>query len=313
MFHSPLIRGFVIAVIGVLLMTMLFPITALAHQSASSIKLVGSLSVNPSSGPPGTVVTVTGSGWKPGGTIEIRLFSFSAGDVAQAQIASDGTFSTTFTIPSDAPVGQLSIFGDEAGGPSTTTFTVTPSHPQAPTGHPIKICAFGADPALTGCILPPNLNLGNGEEPPSGQLKTGHGCTHHCGKSKTSGKSKKLKKRPIPFPVPTPKPPPVPKGLFDCKSNVTMYTRVDKGVPLHNEYVGVNVPTDVSNLYNGGHAFITYSNGNDHESFNNHTWMRTRGDKGINLWGVSGFWILLGHLNWRHGKWVAHYRCSGSV
>jgi hypothetical protein len=88
---------------------------------------VPSISDNPTSGPPGTVVTVTGSGWSPGGTVDVRLFSFSGPTSAHATVASDGTFSTTVTVPSNTPLGPFTIFADEAGVKATTTFTVTSS------------------------------------------------------------------------------------------------------------------------------------------------------------------------------------------
>src|SRR5947208_16763374 len=83
--------------------------------------------LNPTSGPGGTVVTVTGSGWVPGREVFMR-FGTSGPSIATPIVASDGTFSTTVTIPSNAMLGPLTISGDQAGVTKTATFTVTAPH-----------------------------------------------------------------------------------------------------------------------------------------------------------------------------------------
>jgi hypothetical protein len=116
-------------------------IIAVRAQPAPTITL------HPTSGPPGTVVTVTGSGWTPNRLIDIR-FGTSGPSTVTLTTASDGTFSTTVTIPSNAALGSsITISADLAGVTALATFTVT----HAPT-------------------LPPP-NFGEPHEPPSGELK----------------------------------------------------------------------------------------------------------------------------------------------
>jgi hypothetical protein len=96
-------------------------------------------------------------------------------------------------------------------------------------------------------------------------------------------------------------------GLSNCASNVPMYTR-DDGWSPHNKYVGMYVPTDVTDRYKQGKAYITYDQGSDHFRFDRSTsnpfLMEPRG---LNLWGVSTGWAAT-HWNWRTtNSWRAHY------
>src|SRR5438093_879278 len=84
------------------------------------------ITLKPTSGPPGTVVIVTGSGWTPGREVFIR-FGTSGPSIALPIVASDRTFSTTITIPANAASGPLTISGDQAGVTAQATFTVTTS------------------------------------------------------------------------------------------------------------------------------------------------------------------------------------------
>jgi hypothetical protein len=70
------------------------------------------ITLDPTEGPAGTQVTVTGSGWIPGDTVYIH-FTVAGNEVAQATVGDDGSFTTTFTVPSDAEIGeQLVIAGN---------------------------------------------------------------------------------------------------------------------------------------------------------------------------------------------------------
>jgi hypothetical protein len=63
--------------------------------------MAASLSVNPAFGPPGRTVTITGGGYAPGSvniTFQIGL-SKTVTNVLSATVASDGSFITTYTIP----------------------------------------------------------------------------------------------------------------------------------------------------------------------------------------------------------------------
>jgi len=70
------------------------------------------ITLDPTEGPPGTEITVTGSGWIPRDTIFIH-FAVGGNEVAQATVGDDGSFVVSFIVPSDAEFGeQLVIAGD---------------------------------------------------------------------------------------------------------------------------------------------------------------------------------------------------------
>jgi hypothetical protein len=62
--------------------------------------------LDPTEGPPGTEVTVTGSGWPPGDTIDVRW------DITLAQTTADdnGNIQVSFTVPADATEGEYDVF-----------------------------------------------------------------------------------------------------------------------------------------------------------------------------------------------------------
>jgi uncharacterized repeat protein (TIGR01451 family) len=97
------------------------PKTAFAQQEA--------ISINPTQGPPGTNVTVTGTGWQPGWTVPIGT-DLSPTPLVTAIADSSGTFSISITIPSSAPAGQLRIWAVIGnGGSADAWFTVTTNAP----------------------------------------------------------------------------------------------------------------------------------------------------------------------------------------
>jgi large repetitive protein len=82
------------------------------------------LSVSPASGPAGTKVTVTGSGFY---AHETAIVSWNGGPVlARAKTSPSGTFTATITIPpSAAGPGQVSARGSRSFAGAVATFTVT--------------------------------------------------------------------------------------------------------------------------------------------------------------------------------------------
>ena len=89
-----------------------------------------SFKIHPSSGPGGTVVTVTGTGWMPNSTINftfhdpIRHKTWSLG---QVQTDGTGAFNTTVTVPLHPSPGdcQLRAKDRDAQMQHARTFTVT--------------------------------------------------------------------------------------------------------------------------------------------------------------------------------------------
>ena len=109
----------------VLLVGGLFATAWVSPASAISAKVT----VSPTSGPPGTVVTVSGSNFPSNQTVNI-VFVASTGRVkflGSVTTSSTGTFTTTVTVPPSAPTGASKI---RAQVPGTTirasgAFTVT--------------------------------------------------------------------------------------------------------------------------------------------------------------------------------------------
>lgn len=84
------------------------------------------VTLNPPQGPAGTQVTGTGGNWSSGDSI---LVQWEDGTIlATTTVQGDGTFTVSFTIPSDAPQGGHTIyFTDQTAGYFIpTTFTVGP-------------------------------------------------------------------------------------------------------------------------------------------------------------------------------------------
>ncbi len=117
------------------------------------------LAINPRSGPPGTVVTVTGSGF---GTYETGItITFDGSPVASAISAnSQGNWSGTFTVPA-SPSGahSVSAYGSitPAGSIPGITFVVNPTIAVSPTNRPpgssVTVTGSGFGAGETGITI----------------------------------------------------------------------------------------------------------------------------------------------------------------
>ncbi len=126
-----------------LLIILVLPI-AIPNTATDAAPLRQSIGVSPSSGPPGTNVTVSGSGFTPGG-YDGRLF-WDGSFQKSFNIPSGGSFSTGFTIPSAANAGNHTIRICSASGGScytgefaqeaTTSFNVVIPSVVPPTATP---------------------------------------------------------------------------------------------------------------------------------------------------------------------------------
>jgi hypothetical protein len=82
------------------------------------------MSVKPASGPAGTKVTVTGSGFYAGETVTLQWDSFTV--LGRAKTTATGSFSTTITIPTaTAGAHVISAQGRRSFAGTSATFTVT--------------------------------------------------------------------------------------------------------------------------------------------------------------------------------------------
>jgi hypothetical protein len=72
--------------------------------------------VNPTQGPPGTEVTVTGSDWPAGNRIKLSWTSPPFNTMKNVEADENGVFTTNFTVPQNAPIGMADVNAiNEAG------------------------------------------------------------------------------------------------------------------------------------------------------------------------------------------------------
>lgn len=97
--------------------------TLLVAQGAPAASVTTSITLNPSSGPPTSKVTVTGTGFVAGERVQVR---FSGVRLATAATSSKGTFAATFTVPKSALPGNHPVraTGQASGRVATKNFLV---------------------------------------------------------------------------------------------------------------------------------------------------------------------------------------------
>jgi hypothetical protein len=142
---------------------------------------IPSITVNPTQGPPGTTVTVTGSGWgdfaSRGWPVDIQT---TIGARTMAQPNASGTFSVPLTIPESAPPGHVDIMAMLGNGSSVTaSFTITQSDlgsagSKQTSGGPTREPHFGKEQP-TQLSPPGNVGSPGGSVPdgPTGGQPTG--------------------------------------------------------------------------------------------------------------------------------------------
>jgi IPT/TIG domain len=91
--------------------------------AAPAAAVTTSITLKPSSGPPASKVTVTGTGF---GASETVAVDFSSTQIATATTSSAGTFSATFTVPKSALPGNhpVTATGQTSGRSATKNFLV---------------------------------------------------------------------------------------------------------------------------------------------------------------------------------------------
>jgi hypothetical protein len=98
------------------------------------------ISLDLTEGPPGMEVTVQGSGWIAGDLVSIQ-FAEPGNEVAQATVGDDGSFTTTFTVPSDAQSGEQQVIAVDANDSNWQTDTVF--HVTAEGSAPLSLILMG--------------------------------------------------------------------------------------------------------------------------------------------------------------------------
>ena len=119
--------------------------TTRSSAPAASVVLGSQVSLDQDSGPPGTTLQVTGSGFKPRETVRVA----AGNNLVTASVRADtqGTWSAGLEVPT-SPGGPLAISATGTGGKRTETeFTVTPrvmlSQQSAPPGTSVTVDGTG--------------------------------------------------------------------------------------------------------------------------------------------------------------------------
>ena len=125
--------------------------------STSGSSLSPTITLNPTSGPVGSTVTITGTGFAPDSTVTITFGSNTLGTVITT---SNGGFSATFSVPLSTSSGDHTVTATEGSDSTSKTFTVTSTEVPAivlnPTSGPVStsvnITGAGFDPSSTVVI-----------------------------------------------------------------------------------------------------------------------------------------------------------------
>ena len=80
------------------------------------------ISINPTSGPVGTSVTVTGNGFDPISTVAI---TFGGSSVTTVTPGSNGGFTATFRVPLSSSIGDQTVKATQGSNSASKTFKVT--------------------------------------------------------------------------------------------------------------------------------------------------------------------------------------------
>jgi photosystem II stability/assembly factor-like uncharacterized protein len=145
-------RLLVVAVIAIATLIFLSPLFTASSAAAGS----PSLMINPTSGPVGTTVTASGSGFSPGETVNIDWNAVGYDTVASTTADGSGAFSNvTFSVPAYAASGQNYVWaiGQTSGNSAYQFFTVTNASPTptpTPTGTPGQSSSPTATPTPGG-------------------------------------------------------------------------------------------------------------------------------------------------------------------
>src|SRR3989442_1469113 len=125
------------------------PISITANTVITAVYRISAITLNPSSGPTGTSVTVTGSNFK-GNT------AITTTNPATVTTASTGSFSTTITVPASTAAPHANSATDSSSNSASTQFTVTTpaitlNPTSGPTGTSVTVTGsnFVANSAVT--------------------------------------------------------------------------------------------------------------------------------------------------------------------
>lgn len=116
--------------------------------------IASSFSVTPDSGPPGTPITVRGTGFAPNATVDLTL---SGVVLSSTNSDSTGKIVTTVDIPSNTPGGTKTVKATSSGGSDQASFGVTATlslgQPEAAPGDTVNVSGIGFRSGETGITI----------------------------------------------------------------------------------------------------------------------------------------------------------------
>ena len=133
-------------------------------KSASKTFTVGSvITLNPTSGPLGTPVDITGTGFSPNSTVTI---TFGGDTLPESPVTTNnsGGFSATFAVPESSSGPQI-VKAAQGSNSASKTFTVTPLSSLVATSRS-NVSSFGVpNNQSNATLLPPSGNQSNATIP----------------------------------------------------------------------------------------------------------------------------------------------------
>ena len=120
--------------------------------STSGTSLSPTIILNPSTGPIGTTVTITGTGFAPVSTVVI---TFGGNTLGTVTTTSNGGFSATFMVPLSSSSGDHTVTATQGSNSASKTFTVTTSTISSITLNPTS-GPVGTQVTVTGTNFDPS-------------------------------------------------------------------------------------------------------------------------------------------------------------
>ncbi|MFP5218746.1 MAG: RNA polymerase sigma factor [Actinomycetes bacterium] len=100
-----------------------------ASASASAPRSAPAITLDPTSGPEGTTITVTGTGWTPGSSVVVQFLrpgGRPTGSQATATVGADGTFATELTASDPTGgTGERTVRADDGSRRASAEFELT--------------------------------------------------------------------------------------------------------------------------------------------------------------------------------------------
>lgn len=156
--HSKIFRISAVAIVLALLVTAI-PATPALAQSV--------VSVYPTSGPVGTSITISGSGFTVGSTVSIYFPNTTTSTGISALVDSLGNFVASSFDVGEYPAGSKTVWVNAGGTWHTSTFTITPKITLSPTtdyvGEEIAVDGTGFAASKDVTITFHNVNVGTAE------------------------------------------------------------------------------------------------------------------------------------------------------